>query len=704
MSWSPKKPPASVRHLNPGAQWPGPIASKWGSTGHEVLNDGLGQGNKIATFPSWENGAAAHIDLLRTKYTGMPLGSAIQKWSDGNHSGEYANRVARETGLSPDTIVSEDLLKSPAGLSLVQSMAQHEAGRGGAVPAAAWGRAQAMVFGGKPPQEITEPDDARVFLSESKPMPVDNKPRAPASPMFVQGAGETKSPYSRELAKALLNSKLSNHVTPVEGVAHALAKGFGAYDTINAEQEDKAKVAKLVASMPAEYQAIAQVDPKHAYQMMIQESREKSAADRQANQFNAQIAADDRRSANSLALAEKNAALERANKIATGGKIETDTRTGQKFIAFPDGTQRPLQAPAGQPPAPAAPAPSAPSAPAPGGVQRMSMDGGEAALQPVATPPAANEQKKAPSYGSRVKVNADGTAKLGPRTVNVTRPDGEYVSKHVFTHAVEDAPDEVSEKRNWDNSRGYAEAQEKYYIPAAREGSKNIEMLDQFIKLNAGTPTGWGGDLQLMATQMADRFGLTGGSFSSPMEAMNSMNMMFSKAVKEGLPGAVSNYEQQLFKAAAPNISNTPMGNWLVAEAMKSSGRRAVQGGEALNGFLEEKKSAGLSATIDRGFEGYKAEYADKTGQSTLSPYAEKALKLLGQGKKAEAEAMYNDYLRAEHGIDKTAPAGKKRAVSSDGTVPAAPKTTIAVETIDGKQYRVTKDANGAAIDVEAVK
>lgn len=142
--------PASVRHRNPGAQWPGPVASRWGSTGFEVLNDG--QGNKIATFPTWEQGAAAHLDLLRSNYQGMTLADAINKWSGGNSADAYMARVARETGLAPNAVISDDLLRSPEGLALVKSMAGHEKGPDGqGVPDDAWNKAFAMVYGGEAP-------------------------------------------------------------------------------------------------------------------------------------------------------------------------------------------------------------------------------------------------------------------------------------------------------------------------------------------------------------------------------------------------------------------------------------------------------------------------------------------------------------------------------------------------------------------------
>ncbi len=55
--------PAAIRHKNPGAMWPGPIATKWGSKKWVYLSDGTGQGgggkgNKIGTFDNWVDASA----------------------------------------------------------------------------------------------------------------------------------------------------------------------------------------------------------------------------------------------------------------------------------------------------------------------------------------------------------------------------------------------------------------------------------------------------------------------------------------------------------------------------------------------------------------------------------------------------------------------------------------------------------------------
>jgi len=47
--------PASIRYKNPGAMWGSALAIKWGAAKKAVtLNDGTGQGNNIAVFPTLE--------------------------------------------------------------------------------------------------------------------------------------------------------------------------------------------------------------------------------------------------------------------------------------------------------------------------------------------------------------------------------------------------------------------------------------------------------------------------------------------------------------------------------------------------------------------------------------------------------------------------------------------------------------------------
>jgi hypothetical protein len=139
---------ASVRNNNPGAQWPGPVAMAYGATGSQTV----GGGNKIATFDDPVKGAAAQLALLDSKYTGVPLSAAVSKWSGGNDSSEYTKHIMNDTGLTPDTVITPQLLRSPQGIALAKSMANWEAGGQYPLPDEGWQKGQALAFNGTPSQ------------------------------------------------------------------------------------------------------------------------------------------------------------------------------------------------------------------------------------------------------------------------------------------------------------------------------------------------------------------------------------------------------------------------------------------------------------------------------------------------------------------------------------------------------------------------
>jgi len=140
-----KREPAAIRYKNPGAMWPGPRATKWGSTSFVTLNDG--QGNKIAVFPSFVQGAAAQFDLWASNYTGMTLKAAIDKWSGHNSSKEYVAFLEKNTGINVNTKVTRALLASPAGWKLLKAQSRWEAGQPIPMTDAEWQLAQTKVFG-----------------------------------------------------------------------------------------------------------------------------------------------------------------------------------------------------------------------------------------------------------------------------------------------------------------------------------------------------------------------------------------------------------------------------------------------------------------------------------------------------------------------------------------------------------------------------
>jgi hypothetical protein len=137
--------PASIRYKNPGAMWPGARATKWGSTHYETLNDG--QGNKIAVFPTFVQGAAAQFDLWASNYTGMTLRAAIDKWSGHNSPTSYVSFLEQNTGISINATVTRELLASPAGWKLLKAQSRWEAGKPIPMTDAEWQEAQALVFG-----------------------------------------------------------------------------------------------------------------------------------------------------------------------------------------------------------------------------------------------------------------------------------------------------------------------------------------------------------------------------------------------------------------------------------------------------------------------------------------------------------------------------------------------------------------------------
>lgn len=147
--------PASIRYNNPGAMWGGnALTKKWGETGHVSLNDGLGQGNQIAVFPTKVAGACAQFDLWRTSknYANRKLADAIKTWSGGNSWQQYCSFItSRVPGLTNDTVISSTFLSSPRGIAFVKAQAWHEAGKPYPMTDAEWNQAQDIVFKGMQP-------------------------------------------------------------------------------------------------------------------------------------------------------------------------------------------------------------------------------------------------------------------------------------------------------------------------------------------------------------------------------------------------------------------------------------------------------------------------------------------------------------------------------------------------------------------------
>lgn len=170
--------PASIRSKNPGAMWFSDRARKWGATHAEQLNDGTGQNNNIAHFPTYVQGICAQLDLWRSSkhYKNKRFADAIAVWSGGNHVESYIKFVLeRVPGMTRDTIMDDAFWRSSNGIAFLKAQAAHEAGKPYPAPEGDWFEAQRRVLGAPEPEEKPPhrpPDDG-----EEKPEP--EKPDKP---------------------------------------------------------------------------------------------------------------------------------------------------------------------------------------------------------------------------------------------------------------------------------------------------------------------------------------------------------------------------------------------------------------------------------------------------------------------------------------------------------------------------------------------
>ena len=164
--------PASIRYKNPGAMWGSAIAVKWGAAKKAVnLNDGTGQGNNIAVFPTYVQGICAQIDLWRTSknYKNKRFSDAIAIWSGGNNVESYIQFVlARVPGMTRNTVMDDAFWRSSMGLAFLKAQAWHEAGKKYPAPDADWIEAQRLVFLGLAPATPPKPVPAKPPVTKSE--------------------------------------------------------------------------------------------------------------------------------------------------------------------------------------------------------------------------------------------------------------------------------------------------------------------------------------------------------------------------------------------------------------------------------------------------------------------------------------------------------------------------------------------------------
>lgn len=146
--------PASIRYKNPGAMWGNALAIKWGAAKKPVtLNDGKGQGNNIAVFPTYKQGICAQMDLWRTSsnYKNKRFADAIAVWSGHNSVESYIRFVtSRVPDMTRDTIMDGAFWRGPKAIGFLKAQAWHEAGKQYPAEESDWIEAQKRVLSGVP--------------------------------------------------------------------------------------------------------------------------------------------------------------------------------------------------------------------------------------------------------------------------------------------------------------------------------------------------------------------------------------------------------------------------------------------------------------------------------------------------------------------------------------------------------------------------
>jgi len=170
-----KLEPASIRHKNPGAMWGGAHAKKWGALNSgkgTSLADGTGQGNTIATFPTFAAGIAAQVALWRTaRYRNKPFAEAIVPWSGNNNVPSYIRLVAKRVpGFTGKTVINDAFLLGPHGIEFLKAQAYHEAGKEYPASAADWAEGLKIGFGNATPPKVVAKPAAPIV--ETAPAPV----------------------------------------------------------------------------------------------------------------------------------------------------------------------------------------------------------------------------------------------------------------------------------------------------------------------------------------------------------------------------------------------------------------------------------------------------------------------------------------------------------------------------------------------------
>jgi hypothetical protein len=113
----------NARFNNPGALGLSPLGESFGAVASGVYDTG----HPFAAFPTKEAGAAAQFALWQNKknYLNHTLRDAITNWIGPGEHGE-AEYISQKTGIPLGQPITDEFLRSPAGIRLMQAQAQYE--------------------------------------------------------------------------------------------------------------------------------------------------------------------------------------------------------------------------------------------------------------------------------------------------------------------------------------------------------------------------------------------------------------------------------------------------------------------------------------------------------------------------------------------------------------------------------------------------
>ena len=133
---------------NPGALGLAGWESKYGA----VPSGKTDTGHSFAQFPTKEAGGAAQFELwTHPQFLNQTLKNAITNWIGPGEQGE-AEFISQKTGIPLNQPITEDLLKSPMGIRLMQAQAQYEGAN--VLTQEHWQRAQDWAYRGVTPTGV----------------------------------------------------------------------------------------------------------------------------------------------------------------------------------------------------------------------------------------------------------------------------------------------------------------------------------------------------------------------------------------------------------------------------------------------------------------------------------------------------------------------------------------------------------------------